>query len=28
MKEGPSSMQVQAPDSTYFMWKFEHLHVN
>ena len=28
MKEGPSSMQVQTPDSTYFMWKFEHLHVN
>ena len=28
MKEGPSSMQIHAPDSTYFMWKFENLHVN
>jgi hypothetical protein len=28
MKEGPSSMQIQGPESTYFMWKFEKLHVN
>jgi hypothetical protein len=28
MTQGSFSMQIQAPESTYFMWKFESPHVN
>jgi hypothetical protein len=28
MTQGPCSIQIQAPESTYLMWKFESLHVS